>query len=281
MPYDVVVVGGGPAGLSAAVNTAARGKTCAVLTNDFRLNPLYRAKAVDNYPGMRGQSGAQILDTLQAEAEASGAVFLTGRVNAILPFEDRFMLSLGSQMIEGRRAILATGALAAPSLPGESALVGKGVSYCATCDGMLYRGRRAVVTGNAGDLAEEANFLQEIGVKVTVITPQEVQGLAPGIGTVQAKSLAILGGSRLEGVSADEKPVACDVVFILREVMAPASLVSGLELDGRFVRVNRRQETNIAGLYAAGDCTGRPLQIAKAVGEGLVAAQEACRFQAG
>ena len=82
---------------------------------------------------------------------------------------------------------------------------------------------------------------------------------------------------RLAGVEADGKLLPCDAVFILRSVMAPDSLVPGLELDGRFIRVNRRQETNIPGLYAAGDCTGKPLQIAKAVGEGLIAGQEACR----
>lgn len=155
--------------------------------------------------------------------------------------------------------------------------MGQGVSYCATCDGMLYRSKTAVVTGNAADLREEANFLQGIGVRVTVITRQELDGLDPGIGHRTARSMAIQGDGRLEGFVADGEQIPCDVVFVLREVMAPDALVPGLELDGRFVKVNRRQETNIPGLYAAGDCTGKPLQIAKAVGEGLIAAQEAAK----
>ncbi len=278
MLFDVLIVGGGPAGLSAAVNVAARGKTCAVLANDYRRNPLYKAQVIDNYLGMRGVSGQQMLDRMQEEAVRAGAAFYTGRVVSVLPVEDRFMAALGDTMLEGRRAILATGALSAPFLEGEAALVGQGVSYCATCDGMLYRGRAAVVTGTADDLAEEANFLQEIGVRVTVATRRRPESLAPGVSWVEASRLAIRQDKgRLAGVEADGKLLPCDAVFILRSVMAPDSLVPGLELDGRFIRVNRRQETNIPGLYAAGDCTGKPLQIAKAVGEGLIAGQEACR----
>ena len=278
MLFDVLIVGGGPAGLSAAVNVAARGKTCAVLANDYRRNPLYKAQVIDNYLGMRGVSGQQMLDRMQEEAVQSGAAFYTGRVVSVLPVEDRFMAALGDTMLEGRRAILATGALSAPFLEGEAALVGQGVSYCATCDGMLYRGRAAVVTGTADDLAEEANFLQEIGVRVTVATRRRPERLAPGVSWVEASRLAIRQDKgRLAGVEADGRLLPCDAVFILRSVMAPDSLVPGLELDGRFIRVNRRQETNIPGLYAAGDCTGKPLQIAKAVGEGLIAGQEACR----
>ena len=268
---DLVIVGGGPAGLSAAVNAAARGKTCAVLTNDRRLNPLFRARVVDNYLGMRGLSGGEMLDRMHAEAEEAGAAFLSGRVVSVLPLEDKFLVGLGDR-VEGE-PVICRRRMAGTPLPGEAALVGQGVSYCATCDGMLYRGKTAVVTGNAADLREEANFLQGIGVRVTVITRQELDGLAPGIGHRTARSMAIQGDGRLEGFVADGEQIPCDVVFVLREVMAPDALVPGLELDGRFVKVNRRQETNIPGLYAAGDCTGKPLQIAKAVGEGLIAAK--------
>ena len=207
MPYDIVIVGGGPAGLSAAVNAAARGKTCAVLTNDRRLNPLFRARVVDNYLGMRGLSGGEMLDRMHAEAEEAGAVFLSGRVVSVLPFEDKFLVGLGDTLVEGKRVILATGAMAGTPLPGEAALVGQGVSYCATCDGMLYRGKTAVVTGNAADLREEANFLQGIGVRVTVITRQELDGLDPGIGHRTARSMAIHGDGRLEGFVADGEQI--------------------------------------------------------------------------
>ena len=182
-------------------------------------------------------------------------------------------LSLG----RGSRVILCTGIAAGRTLAQEDRFVGRGVSYCATCDGMLYRGRRAVVTGDAADLAEEAAFLQEIGVLTTVITARAVSGLPEGMEAMTASAIALQGADRIEGVVADGRLFPCDVVFILREVMAPGSLVPGLQTDGRFIRVDADQQTNIPGLYAAGDCTGRPLQVAVAVGEGLVAAQHAAR----
>lgn len=274
---DVIIVGGGPAGLSAAVNVAARGKTCTVLTNDYRTNPLYRTKTVDNYLGMRGVSGSEMLDKMDREAREAGVIFQPGRVISILPMDGFFMVAQGTEITEGRRVVLATGAAVAAALPGEEPFIGRGVSYCATCDGMLYRGRRAVVTGDAVDLAEEAAFLDRIGVQVTVVTRRPVEGLPEGIPACVARTLAVEGQDTLTGFSADGELIPCDVAFILREVMAPDSLVPGLELEGRFVRVNRDQETNIPGLYAAGDCTGRPLQVAKAVGEGLVAGQNAAR----
>ena len=274
---DILIVGGGPAGLSAAVNAAARGKSCTVVSNALAHNPLYRAKQVDNYLGMRGMTGAAMLEALLLEAEEAGAVVMEGRVLSILPMGEDFMTAVGNEMVESRRVILCTGIAAGRTLAQEDRFVGRGVSYCATCDGMLYRGRRAVVTGDAADLAEEAAFLLEIGVLTTVITARAVSGLPEGMEAMTASAIALQGADRIEGVVADGRLFPCDVVFILREVMAPGSLVPGLQTDGRFIRVDADQQTNIPGLYAAGDCTGRPLQVAVAVGEGLVAAQHAAR----
>ncbi len=287
--YDILIVGGGPAGLSAAVNAAARGKTCAVLSNDFRLNPLYRSEKIDNYLGMRGLSGEQMLRTMRREAEEAGAAFQMGRVTSVLPMGESFAVAMGTEIVEGKRLILATGAKGGTALPGEETFMGRGVSTCATCDGMLYRGKRAVVTGDALDLAEEARFLKGIGVDVQVVAAPSARALLgslpPDIPSQPGKQLQIEGTDRMEGLSflpadgqAEERQtLPCDVVFVLREVSAPDTLVPGLALDGRYVAVDRSMRTNIPGLYAAGDCTGLPLQISKAVGEGLIAAQDAAR----
>ncbi len=285
--YDILIVGGGPAGLSAAVNAAARGKSCAVLSNDYRLNPLYRSGKIDNYLGMRGVTGEQMLRTMRREAEEAGTAFVTGRVTSILPLGDSFAVSMGTEIVEGKRLILATGAKAGTSIPGEERLMGRGVSTCATCDGMLYRGKRAVVTGDALDLAEETSFLKGIGVDVTVVVTASHRGLCgtlpPEIPTFVGKQPMIEGEERVEGFSflhagdTQRRRIDCDAVFLLREVSAPDALVPGLALERTYVAVDRSMRTNIPGLYAAGDCTGLPLQIAKAVGEGLIAAQDAAR----
>ena len=274
--WDILIIGGGPAGLSAAVNCIARGKTCAVLTNDFRNNPLYKTELVENYAGMRGYSGKDMLQQMTKEAEEAGAAFMSGRVTSILPMEDSFLVALGDEMLEGKRIILCTGIMTGAELPGEKQLVGRGVSYCATCDGMLYRGKHAVVTGNAPDLVEEAKFLQQIGVQVTLITKAPVNP-SLHIPQMKARKLSISGSEKVEAVVADGQTIPCDVVFVLRDTLSASVLIPGLKMTGQFIRVNRSMETNIPGVFAAGDCTGKPLQIAKAVGEGLIAAQNAAK----
>ncbi|MCL2884060.1 MAG: NAD(P)/FAD-dependent oxidoreductase [Oscillospiraceae bacterium] len=263
--YDVAIIGGGPAGLSAALNVTARGKTCAVLTNQARFSPLYKAPRVDNYSGMRGATGAAMLNTMWREAVEAGAEMLIGRVQSVMPMGDSFLISQGQTITEARRLILAIGAGAPAFFEGEERLLGKGVSYCATCDGMLYRGRHVAVAGDAPDKEEEVAFLRGIGVEVT-----EVQ---------EFKSFVIQGEDAVSGVEVDGKTIPCEGVFLLRRVASPKTLLPGLIYtdDGRYIAVNRRMETNLPGVYTAGDCTGAPLQVAKAVGEGLVAAQNAVK----
>ena len=274
--FDIVIVGGGPAGLSAALNGAARGCRCAVLSNPAAQNPLWRAERIDNYSGMAGTSGRAMLETMEAEARRSGAVFFPGHVTAILPFEGQFVVTVGDGMVTGRRLILAIGAGAGATLPGESDWLGRGLSYCATCDGRLYRGKRVLVTGDAADLAEEAAFLERVGCGVTVVTRRPLPDSA--LSAVVAQKIALwVEDDRLRGLEADGQRLAGDGVFLLRQVSAPTALLPGLQMDGRFIAVDRQQRTNIPGCYAAGDCTGQPLQAAKAVGEGLVAALAAAR----
>ena len=166
MSCDILVIGGGPAGLSAAVNARARDRSVLVVSNPLEENPLWPAERVDNYPGLPGVSGAELLQTLRRHAERSGAEFLTGRVLSSVRMPDAWYVSVGTDMYNAKAVVLAAGVARGKKFPGEAEFLGRGVSYCATCDGMLYRGRRAVVTGNASDLAEEAAFLSRIGVQV-------------------------------------------------------------------------------------------------------------------
>ncbi|MBQ3093994.1 MAG: FAD-dependent oxidoreductase, partial [Clostridia bacterium] len=156
----------------------------------------------------------------------------------------------------------------------EDALLGRGVSYCATCDGRLYRGKTAAVIGNADDLAHEVDLLRQIGVSVTVVGTKRPEALAEDVPFVNAKPLAV---SKEEVVllKTDSDTISCDVVFILRNEQAMDNLLPGLATDGRFVTVDARMATNVPGVFAAGDCTGRPLQVAKAVADGLIAAWSA------
>ena len=143
--FDIAVVGAGPAGLSAAINARKREKSVVVIGN--RSGWLARAELVDNYPGMPGVSGAQMLDVMADQAQAMGAQLRAGVVHQIIPMGESFALGLGADFVEARRVILCTGAKQPKLLPGEETLLGRGVSYCGTCDGMLYRGTNVAVIG--------------------------------------------------------------------------------------------------------------------------------------
>ena len=275
---DIAVIGGGPAGLSAAINARARGKGVLVVGNPIEENPLYQAPVIDNYPGLPGISGADLLRALEDHARASGAQFRQGRVLTVSPMGGRFFLSIGSDMEEARAVVLAISAQRGAKLPGEEALLGRGVSWCATCDGMLYRNKAVAVVGLSHDAPAEANFLREIGCQVTYVARKAPEGLRPDIPVVLGRRLSVEGERTVIAVRADETAVPCQGAFILREAMAPGDLMPGLALEGGYISVDRAMATNLPGVFACGDCTGLPLQAAKAVGEGLVAGQSAAEY---
>lgn len=279
MVYDVLILGAGPAGLSAALQCAARGKTALVVGNPPRQSPLQKAERIDNYLGLPNLTGEAMLDAFLAHAKAAdGVTLLEGRALSAMPMEHVFYISVGSDVYEGRSVVLASGVARSKPYPGEAELLGKGVSYCATCDGMLYRGRDVVVVGLAQDAPEEAAMLAQIGCKVTFVAPRQPEELAESIPFIKATKLSILGGAKVEGVMADGQLLPCQGVFLLRDAVAPTTLFPTLATQNGYIQVDRQMATNLPGVYAAGDCTGLPLQVAKAVGEGQVAAHNACQW---
>ncbi|MGM9593066.1 MAG: NAD(P)/FAD-dependent oxidoreductase [Candidatus Onthomonas sp.] len=273
--FDILIVGGGPAGLSAAVAAQSRGKRCLVISNPWERNPLSKAPQIHNYLGMPGVTGREMMERFQRHALELGAELRVGRVLSAMELDGVFYLTVGSQVYEGRKLILAAGVQRGQKYPGEERLVGRGVSYCATCDGMLYRKRPVAVIGRAKDAPLEANYLQQIGCQVTYVSPTEPVGLDPRIPRIRANRLEILGEGSVTGILADGAIIPCEGVFILRETVAPNDLFPDLAVEEGYLRVNRQMETNLPGVYAAGDCTGKPLQISKAVGEGLIAGEAA------
>lgn len=275
---DIIVIGGGPAGLSAAINARARGKSVLVVGNPITENPLYKAPLIDNYPGLPGISGADYMHRLADHARESGTQFRSGRVLTVAPMGDRFFVSIGSDFEETRAVIIAIGAQRGVKFPGEEEFLGRGVSWCATCDGMLYRGKNVAVVGLSHDAPVEANFLQEIGCKVTYVARKSPEGLNPDIPVVLGKKLTVEGDSVVTALRADETLIPCQGVFILRSAMAPGDLLPSLTLENGYIPVDRSMATNLPGVFACGDCTGLPLQAAKAVGEGLIAGQSAAEY---
>ena len=271
---DIIIIGAGPAGLSAAVNALTRGKTVRIFSN--KENYLTKAEQVDNHLGFYHISGKELMDKFKEHAEAMGIKTEEGMVVNILPLGESFMVNINGEIAESKKVILAMGISKIKELPGEAKLLGSGVSYCATCDGMLYRGKNAVVWDQSKDAWEEANFLQSIGVNVTFISKKpQPENLSNDIKFINGSITEIIGENTVEAINTGKETISTDAVFMLRDAVAPTALIDGLELDGNFINVDKHMETNISGVYAAGDITGKPLQLSKAVSEGLIAAQHA------
>jgi len=261
--HDVIIVGAGPAGLSAAISVRQRGKTVAVISNDSAKSALYKAREIGNYPGFPKISGQELLDKLAGHASEMGAGIKTGLVTTILPVGNAFNVGFGVEILESKSVILATGVAQTSLFPGEAELLGRGVSYCATCDGMLFRRKRVCVVCHAPEAEEEAEYLESIGCDVTRLT---------------TKNIKVNGKQMVTSVTADGKEIECAGVFILRQTIAPYLMLANLETEDGHIRAAPSGNTNIPGAFAAGDCTGAPYQIAKAVGEGQVAAMAALDY---
>ena len=276
---DIIIIGGGPAGLSAALTARSRGKVALVVTNSSATSGLFKAERVDNYPGLPGVTGARLIGTMRDHAEKAGAEFINARVLTASASKKGFFVTAGSELYEARAVIIATGITVRGIFPGEERLLGRGVSYCATCDGMLHRNKRAAVVGLADDAVHEANFLREIGCEVMFFSQKPApEELREDITRYTAKKFEIKGEARVEALVADGEEYPADVVFVLRNTVSVASLMPGLNTDGGFITTDRSMATSVPGVFAAGDCTGAPYQIAKAVGEGNIAALSAAEY---
>ncbi len=264
--FDILILGGGPAGISAALTAHARGRRVLLLSGGEESSALWKARRIDNYPGLTGMSGAEMLTAMRRGLEEQGIPVVRGRVTGVMPMDGSFMVSVGTEVYTGAALILAVGAAQPPAYPGEREYLGRGVSYCATCDGMLYRGRNVAVIGQNADAEEEADFLRKIGCQVEYFD------------RVRAGRYEIRGGDAVTALLADGVEYPADCVFILRDTVASTVLLPALPMEGGHIAVDRAMAAGIPGVFACGDCTGRPYQIAKAVGEGNIAALSADTF---
>lgn len=281
MHYDIIVIGSGPAGLSAALTARARNKTVLVVGNRWQDSPLARAERVDNYLGLPKQSGADLLETFHAHAKEAGVALLEGRALSALPWNG-FQVSVGSQVLSAGALILAPGVVRQKKFPGEAEYLGRGVSYCATCDAHFYHGKTVAVLGYSAQSCREADFLAETCEKVLYFpaAPHEVQ-VGEGVEVIREKPTAILGDRQARILETNsQKQYAVDGIFVLRTAVAPEKLVPGIAVEENHVRVDLQMRTNLPGCFACGDVTGPPYQYIKAAGQGNVAALSAAAYLA-
>ena len=274
MTYDAAIIGTGPAGLSAAINLKLHDKKILWLGSKEMSVKVDQSEKIRNYPGFSEISGQALNERLREHARAMDLEIVDKLVTNAMPSGDEWMLLAQNDLFQARTLLLATGVSGLKGFPGEAELVGRGVSYCATCDGFLYKGRTIAVYCKDKRYEHEAEDLASLAETVYFYAayPDSTLDL-PNVVRLPKPIRRVLGGQRVSGIElSDGSVIPVEGLFCMRDSVAPATLIPGLALDGPHIVVNRRQETNLSGCYAAGDCTGRPYQITKAVGEGNVAA---------
>ena len=283
MIYDAAIIGTGPAGVSAALTLKANEKNFLWIGSKSFSDKVGKAERIANYPGLPMVTGAEMNESFRRQCEELGLAIEDRMVTAIMRFGDHYALSAGNEFYETYTVILATGVAAVGLLPGEAELVGKGVSYCATCDGFLYKGKTIAVLCNAKRFEHEVEFLAKLAEKVYYFPLYKDPGELPAnveIVTERAVRMNAENGRFASLTLKSGETVEAKGVFCLRDSVSLATLLPGLATEDGHIAVDRRMATNLPGCFAAGDCTGRPYQYVKAAGEGNVAAHSAIDYLA-
>ena len=277
--YDIAIIGTGPAGLSAAITATIRNKKVLLLGSRDLSGKLNKAHEIQNYLGFPAVKGEDLAAAFQKHIAEMGISITEKRVSAVYAMGDYFALQAGEDMVEATAVILATGVVQGKPLPGEEELLGRGVSYCATCDAPLYRGKTAAVIGYSPREEAEAAFLSEVCTEVLYFPVyKEETDLPASVRVIREKVTGVENQDGKRLVRTAEGTYTVDGVFILREAVSPGQLVPGLPTEGPHVTVNRKMEAGIPGVFACGDIVGTPYQYIKSAGEGNVAALSAVSY---
>ncbi|MFB0502785.1 MAG: NAD(P)/FAD-dependent oxidoreductase, partial [Candidatus Bathyarchaeia archaeon] len=298
--YDLVIIGAGPAGLTAGIYASRMGMKTLILERVSPGGRAVEAPIVENFPGFpEAVSGAELVERMIKQAEKFGAeirypeevldLVLDGRPKITATRNNRYesigiLISTGTQ----RKKL---------SVPGETTFLGRGVSYCTICDGPLFKGKVTAVVGSGNEAFEDAIYLSDFAEKVVIVTgKQEVEAAEKlvdrsvevgNIETLKGEIKSIAGDSCVKSVmisdlkSKKERDIPVDAVFVSMGGVPMTDLIekTGVAVDDRgCIQVDRRQATNIGGVFAAGDCTFGGMQIVTAVGEGAMAAMQAHRY---
>lgn len=279
--YDTAIVGGGPAGVSAAINAKLLGLNFIWFGSGETSQKVSRAELIKNYPGLPDVRGEELAAALKNHV-ASMDISLTEKViTGIYDTGGKFSLLAGTEDFEARSVILCIGVQTVKPIEGEERFLGRGVSYCATCDGMLYKGKNIAVLTYDKKYERETEYLCGLAANATVMPFYKGYSMPSSARVVLKRPLRFEGDERVRRVVFDDGSLETDGVFVLKNAISPSALMHGLTVEDGHIRTDRAMRTDIEGVFAAGDCTGRPYQYAKSVGEGNVAAHSAAEYLSG
>jgi len=297
--YDIIIVGGGPAGLTAAVYARRNGKTVLVIEKSVFGGQIVNTPKVENIPGFAEISGDDFADRLLEQAMGQGAEITMGTAAAVSKSADGFTVETEEgDSFEGRALILSTGTThRVLGLPGEEDLIGNGVHFCAVCDGDMYSGKDVVVIGGGNSAFVEANTLVNVAGKLTMLQDmpyftadaKSQESLFSHHNVETHVSTKVTGYVTEDGVltgvtyveGGEEKTAACDGVFLAVGLIpnnGPFADIAALNSWGYF-EADESGRTGTEGVFVAGDCRSKSLrQVATACSDGANAAIEACKY---
>lgn len=270
--YDCIIIGTGAAGVSAALTLKAL-KIDFLWLGDKNLSRKIRsAEKIKNYPGLNGVSGEEMQKAFLTQIADEGIEITQAKVNGVYPMGNHFSVMCGQVTYEGKTVIIATGVETIKPVKGEAEYLGRGVSYCAVCDGFLYKDKTIAVYCESNEEIKEVELLAKYASQIYLFCPEKVKVDMPNVKRVGSIIREMKGDMRIRTVVGESGEFAVDGVFMLKQSFGADTIVYGLKTEGGAVITDRMQATSVAGVFAAGDCTGRPYQYAKAVGEGNVCA---------
>jgi thioredoxin reductase (NADPH) len=276
--YELAIIGCGPAGMAAALNAEIRKLDFILLGSELCSPKLSKAPKINNWLGFPEIGGEELRQRFLHHLKEMEIPVVAFNVTNVYPGPP-FTLMSRNQTIEADTVILATGVSASKLFSGEAELLGRGVGYCSTCDGPLYKGRNVAIISYTREGEDEANFMAGICSRVYYIPYyDDPDHLDQRVEVKKSKVKGILGTPSVELLELQEEKLAVSGVFILRETLPAEQLIAGLETEDGAIKVNHRLETSLPGLFAAGDCTGQPYQLIKAAGEGATAALQAVKY---
>jgi len=272
--YDVIIIGGGPGGASAAIYTARADLRTLVIDKGLTAGALGITAKISNYPGVPGPvSGEQLVRTMREQAQSFGAQFMTDKVVGVDLGADPKMIMGGSGTYYGRTVILASGSMGrAATIPGEEEYLGRGVSYCATCDGAFFRGRPVAVVGSNDEALEEALFLTKFASQVHLLVPtprlkasaalvEEITHSPVVRVYLGARAREVLGGDLVQGLRVHPREgapfdLAVDGVFLYLQGSQPITDFLGGQVQATnsgCLVVDAEYQTTLPGVFAIGD----------------------------
>ncbi|MFH1445110.1 MAG: thioredoxin-disulfide reductase [Nanoarchaeota archaeon] len=298
--YDIIIIGKGPAGLTAGVFSVRRGLKTLILSNPSELSQMTEATNVDNYPGIMNLSGMQLMKKLEDHALKLSNEIIEEEVLKITKIKKHFVVKTDKNEYNGRSVIISTGAKhRKTNIKGEAEFSGKGVSYCATCDCPIFKEKRVVVIGGGDAAISACLMIENIGAKeVTIMHRRDkFRAIESLVKRLEKSSVKIMWNTIPVEIKGDrtvksitvrnvktkkETEIPVEGIFIEIGSVPTSELARKLKIkvdDRGFIVVDKEMKTNVGGMFAAGDCTNGPLkQMITACGDGAIASTSAYEY---